>query len=184
MKIEETGIPDLLIVHPRVFEDERGYFYESYNKRTFHEHGLEYNFVQDNEALSSYGVLRGLHFQKDPYAQAKLVRVTEGKVLDVAVDLRRGSPTYGQHRSVELSEENKWQLMVPRGFAHGYVVLSERAVFCYKCDRYYEKSSEGGVMYNDPDLNIDWLIPNDQLIISAKDQQQSYFKEVDHNFTF
>lgn len=170
MEIQETGLKDCLIIKPRVFEDARGYFFESFNQQTFEEKtGLSGNFVQDNQSYSSYGVIRGLHAQSGDFAQAKLVRVIKGEVLDVAVDARPGSPTYGKHISVKLSEENKLQLYVPRGFLHGFSVLSETAEFFYKCDNYYNKASELGVIYNDPQLNIDWLIPADAAAVSDKD---------------
>ena len=180
--IEQTGIKDLVIINPRVFGDKRGYFFESCNEQVLKANGLDYRFVQDNEAGSTYGVLRGLHFQRPPYAQAKLVRMLEGEVLDVVVDLRNNSETYGQSYSVLLSAENRKQLLVPRGFAHGYVVLSETAVFFYKCDNYYFKEQEGGVAYNDPDLQIDWKLPAEDFLISDKDQQWKPLKETDHGF--
>jgi dTDP-4-dehydrorhamnose 3,5-epimerase len=165
-----TGIPDLQIFEPKVWEDERGYFFEAFNEQIFAEAGITSPFVQDNQARSTYGVLRGLHYQVPPFAQAKLVRVLEGEVLDVALDLRPDSPTYGQHFSVLLSAKNKKQLYVPRGFAHGYLVLSETAEFFYKCDNFYAKSHEGGVIYNDPQLNIDWKIDLEKVILSEKDR--------------
>jgi dTDP-4-dehydrorhamnose 3,5-epimerase len=171
MDIQKLTIPSVLLIKPRVFSDERGYFMEAFNHNTFKEQtGLDINFVQDNESKSSYGVLRGLHFQSGPMAQAKLVRVVKGEVLDVAVDIRPDSPTYGQHVSARLSEENKHQLFVPRGFAHGFVVLSEEAIFCYKCDNFYSKEHDGGIKFDDPALGIDWIIPKADLIISEKDQ--------------
>jgi len=170
MEIQETGLKDCLIIKPRVFEDPRGYFFESFNKKTFEEQtGLSGNFVQDNQSFSSYGVIRGLHAQSGEFAQAKLVRVLKGEVLDVAVDIRPGSPTFGKHISVRLSAENKLQLYVPRGFLHGFSVLSETAEFFYKCDNYYEKSAEVGIMYNDADLAIDWMVPADKASVSDKD---------------
>jgi len=170
MEIEQTGLKDCIIIKPRVFEDPRGYFFESFNRNTFEEKtGLSGNFVQDNQSFSSYGVIRGLHAQNGEFAQAKLVRVLKGEVLDVAVDIRPGSPTYGKHISVKLSAENKLQLYVPRGFLHGFSVLSETAEFFYKCDNFYNKASEQGVIFNDPQLNIDWLIPEDKQAISEKD---------------
>lgn len=165
MPFIKTPIADLLIFEPRVFEDDRGYFFEAFNAQTFAEAGIKRPFVQDNQARSTYGVLRGLHYQVGEQAQAKLVRVLEGKVLDVVVDLRPDSPTYGKHYGVELSAENKRQLYVPRGFAHGYVVLSETAEFFYKCDNFYHKASEGGIRYDDPQLNIDWQIDLAQAIL-------------------
>jgi len=170
MEIKETGLKDCVIIKPRVFEDARGYFFESFNKSTFEEKtGMSGEFVQDNQSFSSYGVIRGLHAQSGKFAQAKLVRVIKGEVLDVAVDIRPGSPTYGKHISVKLSAENRLQLYVPRGFLHGFSVLSETAEFFYKCDNFYNKASEVGVMYNDQDLNIDWMIPAGQEAVSDKD---------------
>ncbi len=170
MNITNTPILGLLIIENRIFNDNRGFFYESYNKKEFEKVGLTYDFVQDNHSRSEYGILRGLHYQEPPYAQTKLVRVTSGKVLDVAVDLRKGSPTYLQHFSIELSAENKLQFLIPRGFAHGFVVLSEYADFMYKCDNYYSKPHENGLMYNDKILNIDWRIPSHDIILSEKDK--------------
>lgn len=171
MQIETTKLADCLIIHDTVFGDNRGYFFESFNQRTFFEKtGLNVNFIQDNQSKSSKGVLRGLHFQHGEHAQAKLVRVLEGRVLDVAVDLRRASPTFGQHLAIELTADSHTQFFVPRGFAHGFVVLSETATFFYKCDNFYNKASEGGVIFNDPALSIDWGLPADGLIISEKDQ--------------
>ncbi len=170
MEVEQTGLKDCVIIKPRVFDDPRGYFFESFNRNTFEEKlGLSGNFVQDNQSFSSYGVIRGLHAQSGEFAQAKLVRVLKGEVLDVAVDIRPDSPTYGQHISVLLSAENRLQLYVPRGFLHGFSVLSETAEFFYKCDNFYNKASEVGVIYNDQDLNIDWLIPAGKEAISDKD---------------
>lgn len=175
MPFIETHFPGLLIFEPRIFGDDRGYFFESFNQKIFEEKGINTNFVQDNQARSGYGVLRGLHYQSGEFAQAKLVRVLEGMVLDVVVDLRPDSPTYGQHYSIELSAENKRQLYVPRGFAHGYVVLSETAEFFYKCDNFYNKESEGGLIYNDPSLAIDWKIEQDKALLSDKDTQLPTF---------
>lgn len=169
MPFLETPIPDLIVFEPKVWKDDRGYFYESYNLKTFIDGGITTTFIQDNQARSTFGVLRGLHYQIAPYAQAKLVRVIEGEVLDVAVDLRENSPTYGQWFSIRLSAENHKQLFVPRGFAHGYVVLSETCIFTYKVDNYYSKASEGGVVYNDPALNVDWEIDLDKVVLSEKD---------------
>lgn len=170
MPFVDTPIPGLKVFKPKVWEDTRGYFFEAFNQRTFEEAGITGHFVQDNQARSTYGVLRGLHYQAGPFAQAKLVRVLQGEVLDVAADLREGSPTYGQWYSIRLSEENKWQLYVPRGFAHGYVVLSETAEFFYKCDNFYSKEHEGGIIFNDPVLNIDWEIGPDEVLLSDKDR--------------
>lgn len=171
MQAIETNLKGCYILEPTIFNDERGYFFESYNKKQFESLiGKAVNFIQDNEAFSNKGALRGLHFQKGEYAQAKLVRVTQGKVLDVAVDLRPKSKTFLKHITIELSSENKKQLFVPRGFAHGYIVLSNTAVFNYKCDNWYNKISEGGLIYNDQDLNIDWQLDEAQFIISEKDK--------------
>lgn len=171
MKIIPTPIPGLLVIQPTVFEDDRGYFYESFNSRILEEAGVQTAFVQDNQSRSMYGVIRGLHYQLEPYAQAKLVRVLEGSVLDVAVDIRTGSPTYGQSFAIELSADNKQQLYIPRGFAHGFSVLSPYATFFYKCDNYYARDHEGGIAWDDPSLAIDWRIPADKAILSGKDLQ-------------
>ena len=170
-----TPIKDLIVFEPKLWEDERGYFYESYNYNTFKKAGIYAQFVQDNESKSTYGVLRGLHYQVGDYAQAKLVRVAQGRVLDVAVDIREGSPTYGHSFSILLSEENKKQLFIPRGFAHGFVVLSETAVFCYKCDNFYSKEHEGGIRYNDPTFDIDWQIASEDIVLSEKDKLNAPF---------
>lgn len=170
MPFKTTEFPGLVVFEPKVFGDERGYFFESFNQQVFEAAGINRPFVQDNQARSVYGVLRGLHFQKGEAAQAKLVRVLEGSVLDVVVDLRVGSPSYGKSYSIELSAENKLQLYVPRGFAHGYVVLSETAEFFYKCDNFYSKADEGGLIYNDPALKIDWGIDLSDAILSDKDR--------------
>ncbi|MDE5438594.1 dTDP-4-dehydrorhamnose 3,5-epimerase [Elizabethkingia meningoseptica] len=178
MKLIETPLKDCYVIEPSVFEDERGYFYEKYNEKEFEElTGLNGHFVQDNISKSSFGVLRGLHLQKGDYAQAKLVSCLEGKVWDIAVDLRKDSPTFGQWYGMELSAENKLQFYVPRGFAHGFVVLSEIAIFSYKCDNFYKKEAEGCVKYNDPDLNIDWKIKESDMILSEKDQNAPAFKD-------
>jgi|TARA_B110000238_G_C16122145_1_gene437572 dTDP-4-dehydrorhamnose 3,5-epimerase len=170
MKVTETKLKGCFIIEPRVFEDKRGYFYESFNTADFLKHtDQKVDFVQDNESCSTRGVLRGLHYQRGEYGQAKLVRVLHGKVLDVLVDIREGSSTYGQHFSIELSSENKKQLFVPRGFAHGFIVLSESATFFYKCDNYYNKEFEGGIIYNDKTLQIDWKLDESEFIISDKD---------------
>lgn len=181
MEIEQTGLKDCLIIKPRVFEDPRGYFFESFNQNTFEEKtGLSGSFVQDNQSYSSYGVIRGLHAQTGEFAQAKLVRVTKGEVLDVAVDVRPSSPTYGKHIAVRLSAENKLQLYIPRGFVHGFSVLSETAEFLYKCDNFFNKASETGVIYNDKDLNINWLIPEEDQAISDKDLLLKPFSVLQH----
>lgn len=179
MELINTEIPDVLILRPRVFRDARGYFFESFSRRVFRElTGLDIDFVQDNQARSEYGVLRGLHFQKGEHAQAKLVRVTQGKVLDVAVDIRPESPTFGRHVAVELSDDNFLQLFIPRGFAHGYVVLSDTVVFQYKTDNYYCPEAEGAVIWNDPELGIDWRLPADRIILSDKDRNNPSFNSI------
>ncbi len=178
MEVIKTDIEGLLVLEPRVFGDSRGYFFESFNVRTFEEAVGDVTFVQDNESKSSYGVVRGLHFQKPPHAQAKLVRVVKGKVLDVAVDLRKESPTFGKHVAVELSEDNHRQMFIPRGFAHGFSVLSDEVVFQYKCDNYYAPESEGAIAWDDPDLAIDWQIPYDKVLLSEKDRKHPSFKDV------
>lgn len=184
MNVIKTDIGGLVIIEPRLFRDARGYFFESFSEREFAEKVAPVKFVQDNESRSSYGVLRGLHFQKPPYAQAKLVRVVKGRVLDVAVDLRKGSPTYGKYVAVELSEDNHLQFFLPRGFAHGFCVLSDEVVFQYKCDNYYAPQSEGAVIWNDPDLGIDWRIPQEDVVLSDKDRCHPAFKELDDVFFF
>lgn len=178
MPFTQTFIKDLVVFEPSVFEDERGYFFESYNQQLFEKNGIAANFVQDNQSKSGFGVLRGIHFQKPPFAQAKLVRVLSGKVLDVAVDLRPQSNTFGKYFSIELSSENKKQLFIPRGFGHGFVVLSPTAEFYYKCDDFYSKESESGIIFNDPDLKIDWGIETSQLIISEKDHNLKALKDL------
>lgn len=182
MNIIRTEIEGLVILEPRLFKDQRGYFFESFSEREFAEKVAPVRFVQDNESKSSYGVLRGLHFQKPPYAQAKLVRVIKGCVQDVAVDLRKGSPTYGKYFSVELSEDNHRQLFIPKGFAHGFCVLSEEVIFQYKCDNYYAPQSEGAVRWDDPDLAIEWQIPSSDMTLSDKDRCNPVFKELEDVF--
>lgn len=177
-----TKIKDVVIFEPRIFTDDRGYFFETYNEKLFNDNGITAKFVQDNQSKSSYGVIRGLHFQKGEHAQAKLVRVLQGSVLDVAVDLRKGSETYGQHVAVELSDVNNLQLFIPRGFAHGFSVLSRTAVFAYKCDNLYCKESEGGINCNDSDLGIDWQIPAEDRILSEKDKLHPLFKDFETCF--
>jgi dTDP-4-dehydrorhamnose 3,5-epimerase len=178
MTIIPSSLQGCIVISPRIFNDDRGYFFESYNTQSFNNAlGYEVNFVQDNQSYSTKGVLRGLHLQKGEHAQAKLVRVTKGEVLDVAVDLRIGSPTYGQHFSVKLSEENNQQLFIPRGFAHGFIVLTDVAVFQYKCDNYYNKAAEGGLHYADPELNIDWGMPASELLVSEKDLELPFLKD-------
>lgn len=178
MIVKETGIEGLLMLEPKVFKDSRGYFYESYHKERLKEAGINYNFIQDNQSRSSLGVIRGLHFQKPPYAQAKLVRVCEGAVFDVSVDIRPNSSTYGSWFGVELSAENFIQLMIPGGFAHGFSVLSDHALIQYKCDSYYHPESESGIRYDDPDLRIDWKIDPEMAIVSEKDAKLPYFKQL------
>ena len=178
MNIIPTAIEGLLIIEPAFFGDSRGYFVESYNEKNYRAAGIDTQFVQDNESLSSYGVLRGLHAQAGEHAQAKLVRVIEGRVLDIAVDIREGSPTYGQHVAVELSGENKRQLFIPRGFLHGFCVLSEQALFAYKCDAFYNKESEIGVRFDDPALGIKWPLSISDMLVSDKDLQQKGFTDV------
>ncbi|MFP4664503.1 MAG: dTDP-4-dehydrorhamnose 3,5-epimerase [Bacteroidales bacterium] len=178
MEFIKTAIPDLLILKPKVFGDERGYFFESWRDEWFEEAGIDTKFVQDNESSSHYGVIRGLHFQRPPHAQAKLVRVIRGRVLDVAVDLRKGSPTYGKHVAVELTEDNHRQFFIPHGFAHGFAVLSDQAVFTYKCDDYYHPECEDGVAWDDPDLAIDWKIKPEDAIVSEKDKKNSPLQKV------
>jgi dTDP-4-dehydrorhamnose 3,5-epimerase len=173
----QTDIPDVTIFEPRVFEDDRGYFFESYNQKSFADAGIDANFVQDNQSKSEYGTIRGLHFQTGDFAQAKLVRAIEGTVLDVAVDLRPHSPTYGQHVCVELSDKNKQQLYVPRGFAHGFSVLSDTAIFAYKCDNFYSPDHEAGIIYNDAELSIDWQIDGDSALLSPKDKKLKTWNE-------
>ena len=182
MTIEKTTIEDLVIITPRFFEDSRGFFFEAYNQAKFHENGIMYNFIQDNQSFSKRGVVRGLHLQINPFAQAKLVRVLQGEILDVAVDLRKNSATYGQHFSVVLSADNKKQLMVPHGFAHGFSVLSETASVMYKVDQLYHKESERGIRYDDPTLNIDWMLDANEVIVSEKDVILPNFKEIDWEF--
>ena len=179
MKISKTAIDGVVIIEPQVFEDERGYFFESWNQAKMEEAGLHYNFIQDNQSKSCYGTVRGIHFQKGEFSQAKLVRVLEGTVLDVAVDLRRNSPTFGKHVAVELSAENKKQLLIPRGFGHGFSVLTPTAVFAYKCDNIYNKASEGGIRFDDPDIGIDWKIDPKKAILSEKDKNAPFLKEVE-----
>lgn len=184
MKIIETAIEGVVIIEPRLFKDERGYFFESFSQREFEEKIRKISFVQDNESKSSYGVLRGLHFQKPPYAQSKLVRFIKGAVLDVAVDIRKGSPTFGKHVAVELTEENHLQLFIPRGFAHGFSVLSQEVIFQYKCDNFYAPQSEGALAWDDSDLNINWRIPTNQIILSEKDKHHEKLKDASWLFDY
>ncbi len=178
MSFIKTKIEDVVIFEPRVFQDDRGYFFESYNEKLFKENGIPNKFIQDNQSFSKYGTIRALHFQKGEHAQAKLVRVLKGKVLDVAVDLRPNSKTFGQHVAVELSAENNKQLFIPRGFAHGFAVLSKTATFAYKCDNFYDKESEGGLAFNDSELIIDWKIPQDKIIVAERDANHPTLKEI------
>ncbi len=182
MNVIKTDIDGVVIIEPRVFNDARGYFFESYSERDFNTLVGEIKFIQDNESRSQYGVLRGLHYQKGEYSQAKLVRVVRGKVYDVAVDLRKSSPTFGKYVGVELSEDNHRQFFIPRGFAHGFAVMSDIAVFQYKCDNFYAPQSEGAIMWNDPQLNIKWPIPADKVILSEKDQHHPLLKDAEYLF--
>lgn len=182
MKIETTPIQDLVIINPTVFQDERGYFMESYNQQKFAELGITIDFVQDNQSFSKQGTLRGLHYQNPPFAQTKLVRVLQGEIIDVAVDIRKNSPTYGQHFAIKLSAENKKQLLIPQGFAHGFSVVSETAVVLYKCDQFYNKASEGGIRFDDPALNIDWGIDLKTAIVSDKDIELPNFADCNSGF--
>lgn len=182
MPFSKTDIDGLIVVEPNVFEDSRGYFFEAYNQVTFEQNGIACSFVQDNQSKSSYGVIRGLHYQLNPYAQSKLVRVLEGTIYDVAVDIRKGSPTYGRHFGLELSADNKKQLFIPAGFAHGFSVLSETAIVLYKCDALYNKQSEGGIRFDDANLAIDWKIDIGNAVVSEKDMQLPLFKNAVSNF--
>lgn len=184
MNIIQTSIPGVVIIEPRLFKDDRGYFFESFSERDFNAQVREVKFVQDNESMSSYGVMRGLHFQRPPFTQSKLVRCVKGAVLDVAVDIRKGSPTYGQHVAVELTEENHRQFFVPRGFAHGFAVLSKTAIFQYKCDNFYHPEADGGISILDNSLGIDWHIPTDHAILSEKDTKHPLLKDFDSPFDF
>jgi len=182
MEIIDTGFEGLKVIKPQVFGDSRGFFVETYNEKRYRDAGIDYRFVQDNMSSSSYGVVRGLHFQRPPFSQAKLVQVIEGRVLDVAVDLRSDSPTFGRWYSVELTGDNHWQFMIPRGFAHGFAVLSDTALFSYKCDNLYNPESEGGIRFDDPDLGIDWRINMDFAVTSDKDKEHPFFKDIDKIF--
>lgn len=184
MEVIKTAIEGVVIIEPRIFKDARGYFFESFSQREFEEKVGKINFVQDNESMSSYGVMRGLHFQRPPYTQSKLVRCVKGAVLDVAVDIRKGSPTYGQHVAVELTEENHRQFFVPRSFAHGFAVLSETAIFQYKCDNFYHPEADGGISILDDSLGIDWRIPTEHAILSEKDTKHPLLKDFDSPFEF
>ena len=183
MEVRKTAIDGVFIIEPKVFEDARGYFFESFSQRGFEQKVRKINFVQDNESMSSYGVMRGLHFQAPPFSQSKLVRCVRGRVLDVAVDIRRGSPTYGQHVAVELSEDNHRQFFIPRGFAHGFSVLSETAVFQYKCDNFYHPEADGGISILDSSLGIDWRIPTEYAILSDKDTKHPLLKDFESPFS-
>lgn len=182
MPFETTEIPGLVIFEPKVFEDNRGFFFESYNEQTFLQNGMDIKFVQDNQSWSTYGVIRGLHYQLHPYAQAKLVRVLEGKILDVAVDMRQGSPSFGRYFSIELSAANRKQLFIPAGFAHGFSVLSPTASVLYKCDQFYHKASEGGIVFNDPVLDINWKVPAGKEVVSEKDIALPLLADARNNF--
>jgi len=184
MEIIKTPIKDLIIIKPRVFNDPRGFFCETYNEKTYYDAGINLKFCQDNQSKSSYGVIRGLHYQLNPHSQSKLVSVIKGAVWDVAVDLRKGSPTFGQWHGVELTEENHLQFLVPQGFAHGFSVISETAVFSYKCDDFYNPTLERGIMYNDPTLAVDWKIPTEKTIISEKDTKHPFLKDAEINFKY
>ena len=184
MNIIKTSIEGLVILEPRLFQDDRGYFFESFNQGEFESDVCQTTFVQDNESKSSYGVIRGLHFQKPPFAQSKLVRVIKGAVLDVAVDIRKGSPTFGKHVSVELTEDNHRQFFIPRGFAHGFSVLSEDAIFQYKCDNFYHPEAEGAIVWNDTELKIDWKIPIEKITLSEKDKAYPNFMDQDFHFNY
>ena len=184
MPFTTTEFPGLLLFEPAVYKDERGYFFESYNEQVFEKEGIDIRFVQDNQSFSRYGVIRGLHYQLDPHGQTKLIRVLQGTILDVAVDLRKGSPTFGQYIAVELSAENKKQFLIPAGFAHGFSVLSETAEVSYKCDAFYNKESEAGIRYDDSTLEIDWLVPLEKVIVSTKDVDLPDFADCRNNFQF
>ncbi|MGM9735058.1 MAG: dTDP-4-dehydrorhamnose 3,5-epimerase [Candidatus Cryptobacteroides sp.] len=184
MNVIDTAIEGVKIIEPKVFGDHRGYFFESFSQRDFDAAVREVRFVQDNESKSCYGVLRGLHFQKPPHSQSKLVRVVRGSVLDVAVDIRKGSPTFGRHVAVELTEDNHRQFFIPRGFAHGFVVLSDEVVFQYKCDDFYAPDCEGAIAWDDPDLGIDWKVPAESIILSEKDRKHQFLKDIDSPFTY
>ena len=184
MEIINTAIEGVVIIEPKVFGDRRGYFFESFSERDFNAQVREVKFVQDNESKSCYGVLRGLHFQKPPHAQSKLVRVVKGAVLDVAVDVRKGSPTFGKHVAVELTEDNHRQLFIPRGFAHGFVVLTDEVIFQYKCDNFYAPESEGAIAWDDPDLAIDWKVPVKELVLSPRDASNPRLKDADYLFDY
>jgi dTDP-4-dehydrorhamnose 3,5-epimerase len=184
MRVIKTELEGLLIIEPKVYEDERGYFYESFNENKYIEAGLDYKWVQDNQSKSSYGVVRGLHYQLEPYAQTKLVRVLQGRIIDIAVDIRKGSPSFGKWMKLELTEENKRQLLVPKGFAHGFAVISEIAVVLYKCDGFYNPQVERGIIYNDDTLDIDWGLNPDSIIVSDKDKLLPELNNAEMNFKY
>lgn len=184
MEVIQTNIKGVVIIEPRLFKDDRGYFFESYSERDFNKQVGEIHFVQDNESKSSYGVMRGLHFQRPPFTQSKLVRCVKGAVLDVAVDIRKGSPTYGQHVAVELTEDNHRQFFIPKGFAHGFAVLSPEAIFQYKCDNFYHPEADGGISILDTSLGIEWRIPTDHAILSEKDTKHPLLKDFDSPFEY
>lgn len=184
MEIIKTALKGVVVIEPRIFKDDRGYFYESFSQKEFNDKIAPVCFVQDNESRSSYGVVRGLHFQKPPHAQSKLVRVIKGAVLDVAVDIRVGSPTFGQHMSVELTGDNHRQIFIPHGFAHGFAVLSDEVIFQYKCDNFYAPQSEGALAWDDPDLAIDWRVPVDKVILSEKDRHHKRLKDTEYLFEY
>jgi dTDP-4-dehydrorhamnose 3,5-epimerase len=184
MPFSSTDFPGLFIFEPQVFEDERGFFFESYNEQVFQQYQLSVKFVQDNQSFSRFGVIRGLHYQLEPHAQSKLVRVLDGSILDVVVDLRKGSPSFGKSLGIELCSENKKQLFIPKGFAHGFSVLSKTALVLYKCDDFYHKQAEAGIIFNDPDLHINWQVPPDSRIVSQKDLNLPSFAESRNNFEF
>jgi len=184
MNVIKTDFPGLMIVEPRIFGDDRGYFFESYNAKLMSDAGIQTVFMQDNQSLSKYGVIRGLHFQRNPFSQTKLVSALEGTIYDVALDLRKGSPTFGKWFGLELSSVNKRQVYIPQGFAHGFSVLSQRAIIHYKCDNFYNPQSEGGVLYNDPALGIDWKVDATKVFISEKDKLLPTFEQIETNFDY
>jgi dTDP-4-dehydrorhamnose 3,5-epimerase len=184
MALTTTDFPGLLVFEPSVYKDDRGFFFESYNDKVYQQYNLHFSFIQDNQSHSFYGVVRGLHYQLNPHAQTKLVRVLQGKIIDTVVDIRKGSPKFGQSFRIELSAENKKQLLVPKGFAHGFSVLSETADVLYKCDSFYNKESEAGIIYNDPALNINWQVPAEKILVSGKDLELPSFKDCINNFEF
>ena len=184
MKIEESTVSGLKIIYPKVFEDDRGYFFESYNQKIYNSSGLNQNWIQDNQSKSEFGVIRGLHYQLNPFSQAKLIRVLQGSIFDVALDIRKESPTFGQWFGLEINEENKIQFLIPEGFAHGFSVLSKETVVLYKCNQFYHPEAERGISYKDSLLNIDWQIPDEKILISTKDLELPNILEAEMNFTF